>query len=187
MMSKRRVLSVGGPLALAVFAFAGTTYAVGRNTNQPGPRANLAAAQLPAVAISASDQIEIKNSLEWAAERFGVSDASLSEVRKLADTEVGPVYLLFGSSGACLYMNHTSVCGDPGAPGQPLLALGTSHRGVAIGAGIAADSVHSVALTTPSRGSVDLPLINGSFVVHSNLEVPVSSTAAAHQIRFESK
>jgi hypothetical protein len=186
-MTKRRLLTLGLALVVGVLAFTGTSFALGRGGDQPRPREALPAAALPASVLSASEQIAVKNSLGWAEDQFGINDASLSDVRQVARTEAGPIYLVFGSRGACLYLSGTSACGDPGAPDEPLLALGTAHNGVAIGAGIASESVRRVSLSVPGRQSISLPLVNGTFVIPSGLSVQLPSTAGAEHMKLESE
>jgi hypothetical protein len=161
-------LSVGfSLLAVATAAFGGTSAALSQD-RAPGIPSNVPAGKLPASALSEETAVSINNLIGAPlAERAGISAASFERVRMLGTTRLGHLYLIPGTSGACLVIQDiAAACGDPTAKGVHSLSLlvKTSATGGTVGGGIVADHVRRLVADT-SKGVVAMRLRNGVFVV----------------------
>jgi hypothetical protein len=170
-MSKKIIASALGAGILAL-AFSAGSYALRSSAppqpGQPGLRANLPAAQLPAVEVPAATRSAIQEIISSsAADRFGITPASYAQARRIANTDVGTLFLIPGSRGACLFLTYAVSCGDPGAAGQPLLALLvkplTSNS--MVGGGITSGAAAEVIVKTTGGRSVRLDSRDGTFDV----------------------
>jgi hypothetical protein len=104
------------------------------------------------------------------ADRAGITAQSFEQARRIGETANGPAYFIPGSEGACIaVIAEAAVCGDPGAPGAPTIALASfdGRSGRLSGIGVAASSVNAIALDTRG-GDVPLPLANGVFRINTS-------------------
>jgi hypothetical protein len=168
----RKTLIIGTALATGVLAFTATSLAVGQDP-EPRLRANLPAAALPAIALGESDAIKINNLLGELGSRAGITRGSYTQVRVLANTAAGPLYLIPGADGACLALGEGAGCGDPGAANTPLNAVATldpsSER--IVGGGVTDASVDRVEVVVMGYGvRAVVPVVHGAFSI--DLAVP---------------
>jgi hypothetical protein len=99
--------------------------------------------------------------------RYGITPASYTEARKVARTTAGTLFLIPGSQGACLFLAYAVSCGDPGAPGEPMLALiikPVAGGDSLVGGGITSATASAVTLKAGSR-SVRFDSAHGTFAV----------------------
>lgn len=162
-----RAVIIGITLATGVLAFAATSFAVDQDP-EPRLRANLPAAGLPAFALDESEAIKINNLLGEFGSSAGVTRDSYKQVRVLADTSVGPLYLIPGADSACLALAEGAGCGDPGAANSPLHAVATldpsSQR--LVGGGVADASVDRVEVVVVGYGvRAVVAVIQGAFSI----------------------
>jgi hypothetical protein len=152
-------------LVAAACAFGVTSYALGSGQG-PQLRANLPARQLPVVSLPASLRVAINNAIgRFGVDRYGITPDSYAQVRRVAGTSAGVLYLIPGSNGACLVLGTAAAsCGDPGASGEPMLALLVQAPSidVLVGGGITSDSIRQVRQKGASRS---FDVVNGTFVV----------------------
>jgi hypothetical protein len=127
---------------------AGGSRAAGATGTPPELRSNLRAAALPPVVLPDELVSATEALLGGAADRYGITAESFDVARQLGETSIGLLYLIPGSSGACLLLvGRGLACGDPGSPGSPILSIGGSNRsGYYVGGGVAADGVSTVNL-----------------------------------------
>lgn len=168
----RRPLLIVLTLATGILAFAATSFAVGQDP-EPRLRANLPAAALPAFALDEREAIKINNLLGESGLRAGVTRDSYKQVRVLANTAAGPLYLIPGADGACMALGEGAGCSDPGAANTPLTAVATldpsSER--IVGGGVADASVDRVEVVAVGYGvRAVVPVIQGAFSI--DLAVP---------------
>jgi hypothetical protein len=162
---RRRLLPL---YALAVFvtAFTVTSFAQGTE-GTPRFRDGLPAVALSQTALDTEQQLAAANAIGEGATNVGISAASFSDVRVIAQTSLGPLILVPGTHGACLVLASSSACGDPGGAAQPLLSLLVS-RGVGepmIGGGIVAAGIHEVTISQGGRSEQVLSAKEGYFEV----------------------
>ena len=180
-MSRRFVFAVAGlAAATVVSSFAVASYALASDT-PPQLRANLPAAALPTVSLDEATSVRANNLIgEEGVTRFGITPDSYGEARRLADTKVGTFYLIPGSRGACIVTFSSAACGDPGAPGERILALAklTAGRDALVGVGVATDTTHRVTIREP-KGSrvISLPVSRGIFEIDEKASVDPSTGA----------
>lgn len=100
-------------------------------------------------------------------------------MHQLAETPVGAFYLIPGTRGACVVSSSAAACGDPGRPGEPMIALAQviPQDGVLVGAGITADSVKHVGVERRDGSRViTLPVSHGVFVLDESAAVKRSDS-----------
>jgi hypothetical protein len=152
-------------LVAAACAFGVTTYALGSGQG-PHLRSNLPARQLPATSLPASLQVSLNNSIgRDGVEHFGITADSYTQVRRIADTPAGVLYLIPGSNGACLVFDGAAAsCGDPGASAEPMLSLliQAPSTDLLVGGGVTSDAIHKVRHKGVSQS---FGVVNGAFVV----------------------
>jgi hypothetical protein len=155
----------------AFLAFAATSMALGGNA-EPRLRSNLPAAALPKQSLSASEAVQINNVLGEASARAGITRDSYDAVRVLTTTAVGPLYLIPGTNGTCMFLDSTSVCGDPGGSSRfnALVTLDRSGETL-VGGGLADSSVKHIEVIVLGHGvRTSVPVIGGIFAIE--LAVP---------------
>lgn len=135
-------------IVLVVILGAGGSGAAGATGTPPVLRPNLRAAGLPPVVLPDELVSTAEALLGGAADRYGITAESFDVARQLGETSIGRLYLIPGSSGACLLIvGRGLACGDPGSPEEPILSIGGSNRsGYFVGGGVAADGVSTVNL-----------------------------------------
>jgi hypothetical protein len=151
-------------LVAAACAFGVTTYALGSGQG-PHLRANLPARQLSAISLPASLQVSLNNTIgRVGVERYGITADSYAQVRRIAGTSAGVLYLIPGSSGACLVVGAAASCGDPGASDEPMLDLlvQAPSSNVLVGGGITTDAIRQVRQKGTSQS---FAVVKGTFVV----------------------
>jgi hypothetical protein len=170
-MSKKTIAAALGFTALAL-AFSAGSYALRTaappQPGQPGLRANVPAAQLPAVALPTATKSAIADVISpSAAARFGITSASYAQARQVAHTTAGTLFLIPGSRGACLFLAYAVSCGDPGASGQPMLALLVKpfSSNSLVGGGISSSATTDVTIKTTTGRSVRFDSRDGTFGV----------------------
>jgi hypothetical protein len=153
-------------VVVAAAAFGAASYAVD-SRDEPRLRSNLSAGALPTSSLSASEELVIDNLIgRVGGARYGISRDSYREVRTLSHTPVGMLYLIPGSRGVCVAVRLAVACGDPGAPGSPLLSLLVrAPSGVMVGGGITTDTIDRVKVVTKSGHSQTFAVTTGVFVV----------------------
>lgn len=167
-MSRTRFFAVAGlAVLLGGSSFAAASYALGAASGDPPQlRPNLPAATLPTISLDDATSVRLNNSIGApGVAHFGITPASYTAVRRLADTSIGTFYLVPGTRGVCIVTESSgAACGDPGAAGQPMLALWTlsADKDALVGEGIAAATTESVPLQIGS-GSVTEPVSLGQF------------------------
>jgi hypothetical protein len=163
-MSRKLFLGLSA-LVAAASAFGVTTYALGSGQG-PHLRGNLPARQLPAISLPASLQVSLNNTIgRVGVDRYGITADSYTQVRRLAGTPAGVLYLIPGSNGACLVFGTAGAsCGDPGASGESMLYLlfQAPSTDVVVGGGITTDAIRQVRQKGTSRS---FDVVNGTFVV----------------------
>jgi hypothetical protein len=170
MMRTAVIISI--TLATGVLAFAATSWAVGQDP-EPRLRANLPAAALPAIALDESEAIKINNLLGELGPRAGITLDSYERVRLLANTAVGPLYLIPGTRGACMSLADGAGCGDPGGRNSRANAVVTldSSGERLVGGGIADASVDRIEVVVVGHGvRTFVPVAGGVFLI--DLTVP---------------
>jgi hypothetical protein len=163
----RRVLIAGACLATGVLAFTATSFAVGQDP-QPQLRANLPAAALPVVPLDEHEAVRISNALGTVSSRVGITTDSYRQIRLVTATAAGPMYVIPGTSGLCLYLEDGGGCGDPGGSGEPINALATldSSGDRIVGGGIADASVDRVEVDVVGYGVREfVPVRRGVFSI----------------------
>jgi hypothetical protein len=164
----RRMFVFGiATLATTAATFAISSHALGSGP-PPNLRSNLPATQLPTTALAEEESIAVNDLIgPEAAAQFGITSDSYRQARLLSNTAAGQLYLIPGSSGACLAMPAAVSCGDPGADGQPILALMKDSSGDFVGGGIADDSTKNVTITSPNGPPASIDVDRGVFLVTS--------------------
>jgi len=171
-MSRRtRLTFLASVLVTIASSFGVASYAFGSNP-VPHLRSDLPASMLPTFSLDQATAVRI-NDLIGApgVQRFGITPDSYHQVRRLSDTPSGPFYLIPGSSGACVVGPSATACGEPGAPGETMIALvqATPDGVGVIGAGISTDGATQVSL---KRGDgsplISLPVEQGAFVLNES-------------------
>ncbi|HEX6702767.1 MAG TPA: hypothetical protein VF101_18720 [Gaiellaceae bacterium] len=156
--------------AVAWAVFAGTSSAL-QASDRPVIRSNLAVAAFPAQALPQSEATAVNDLIGvQLADRAGITADSFEEVRRIGQTVTGPAYFIPGSHGACIaVVAEAVVCGDPGAPGIPSIALASfdARSNRLSGIGVAATTVNAIALETRAE-NVPLPLANGVFRINTS-------------------
>jgi len=141
-------LAVGTSLIVVTLGtFVAGSYAT--SSSAPDLPSWLPAAALPTVAMSSDQQLAISNLLPANdAAQYGVSSDSFANVRLLANTEVGPLYVIPGSSGICLTLASSISCSASPSPrdGVPVALLIPSDAGTAVGGGLIANRGASVSI-----------------------------------------
>ncbi len=150
MRISRRFFVAGTGMAALLFAssFAITSYARA-NEAPPQFRANLPAAELSTVSLDEETAVRLNNLIgKDGTDRFGITPGSYEAVRHLADTSVGTFYLIPGTRGVCIATLSASSCGNPGAPGEPSLALMQLNESMdaVVGEGIAIDTTKLITI-----------------------------------------
>lgn len=162
-------------VALVAFGAAFLTTSLA-SSRQPPLQANFPAASLHQVSLSPAERLAISNlmGVELGA-RVGITDASYDNARLVGHTSVGPLYLILGTSGACLYLSDAISCGDPAqSPEAPLSLLVSNRAGNAfVGGGVTAQSARDVSIGVPGVGRVTKAVTQGAFVVTETDRVPV--------------
>lgn len=151
---------------VAALSFAATSSAL--RDSAPGLRENLQAKSLPTVALSDADTITASNSIgAELATAFGIDKASFETARLVTVTSRGPLYLIPGTSGACLILDGGSSCGDPGRSNHPILALATSDpvTGTWVGGGITDDATTAVSVRDHKGRAVVVSSLRGTFAI----------------------
>jgi hypothetical protein len=159
-------------LATAIGSFAATSWALGSNS-PPQLRANLPARDLPTSSLGSAEATTINNLIgEVGVSAYGITADSYARVRVLKRTSLGTMYLISGSRGACLVLNSASSCGDPGASGQPMLALVRydALRDELVGGGIVTDTAHTVTLDVAGK-KIATSVNQGIFSVAAHLQL----------------
>lgn len=125
---------------------------------------------LPAVAMAESDAAEIRSLIgEFLLLRAGITAASFSQLRLLGDTEVGPLYFVPGSLGACVVLStRAASCGDPGASDQSqiVVAARVPDRGIFIGGGVTSRSVRALEAVRADGSRVPVNVVEGRFILN---------------------
>jgi hypothetical protein len=164
-------------LAFLILAssFAVASYALGPSSEGPPQlRRNLPAAALPTTPLHEATVVGLGNLLRaGGADRFGITPDSYAGARRLASTDVGTFYLVPGSDGACIVTSSAASCGDPGSPGDPILALAkaTAAGDELVGVGIATAGTERAAIPSGSR-MASLPVSNGLFHIRERVSLP---------------
>lgn len=177
----RKAVIIGTTLATGLLTFAATSVAVGRDP-EPRLRANLPAAALQATALDETVAIEINNVIAESGSRAGITPASYREVRLLVNTRVGPLYLIPGTTGTCMFLDSTSVCGDPGGSSRfnALVTLDRSGEAL-VGGGVADSSVKRIEIIVLGHGvRTSVPVIDGVF----SIELAVPDFKPGQGIKF---
>lgn len=149
-MSRKTVMTAGSIVAAAA-SFALTAAAFG-GSSLPRLRGDLPAVALASRTLPAPVAVQINDSLRGdSAATYGVSAASYAAARLVASTDLGPMYLIPGTSGACLYLAGSLSCGDPGQGTEHFLALAMTDpsTGNWVGGGITDGTVTAVKATDP--------------------------------------
>ena len=161
----RKVLLVCS-LGLAVgVAYFGVTRAITGATAAPDLPDELPASRLPVVALSDSVRAELASRFAGAAaEKYGITSESYDNVRVLARTARGAVYVVPGSHGVCLSLADAAGCASLPAT-EPLVAallVPDPASGHYVGAGLLRDEVRSVVVTR-ADGTTTLarPILGG--------------------------
>jgi hypothetical protein len=167
-MTKKAVPLLVG---IAALAFSAAAYGLrqGADAQPPHPklRETLPAANLPVVPVAAETRSQMETVLARAATRYGITPASYRELRRIATTPVGQLLLIPGFNGACLFLAYAVSCGDPGAAGEPMLALLVKplSRNALVGGGITSVATERVTIKTSSGRGVGFSARDGAFVV----------------------
>ena len=108
-----------------------------------------------------------------AAARYGVTPASFSQTRVLAQTSAGTIYIVPGTKGTCVVLLPAASCGDPGTPGEPTIAIFVQDgaTGNLVGGGITDVRTNGVTVNQSNGQPVDAVLVPGGFVVSSSLDI----------------
>jgi hypothetical protein len=181
-ISQRKSLVAVLGVALATGLVA-ASYALSQDRG-PDLRANLPARLLPTVTLAPGAEAALAESIgDEARAAVGIVHESFANVRLLAVTPAGPLYLIPGTSGACLVLQRSASCGDPGAPEQPLLALIYSPDPTqpTVGGGITVDTVQAVSVESAGL-TKNLGLVQGVFVVH-----PDDQVSRASEVYFKAR
>lgn len=162
----RTAVSLVVSIGTLVAAFLVTTAIA--SPQSPDIRSDLPVAQLQPVSVPRDQRLAINDLLahEFGA-RIGITAESYDRAREITRTSVGPLYLIPGTSGACLYLAAAVSCGDPGSPDGPLLALLTldpSGKRL-VGGGVTANSVEQVTIKHPVAGRLSVAVASGAFVI----------------------
>lgn len=163
----RRFVSGAVIAAISALAFTATSFAV-RAGSGPALPPDVPAANLPTVALTDAQKVAISDEIQApVATRFGIGADSFNAARLVASTSLGPLYLIPGSSGACLALANAVSCGDPGATGVPLLALAVSDgsSGFWVGGGIATAATAAVTVRDRSGHSQRFATAGGVFAI----------------------
>jgi hypothetical protein len=168
-----RTITIAAAVVVAVAAFAATSWAL-RSGDEPRLRAELGASRLPVTKLDSTEAIRLNNLVsDVNVSRFGITPSSYDQVRVLGRTAAGLLYLIPGSRGECLALSYAAACGDPGAPGQRVLAevVRDPSRKRLVGGGIAIGSVRTVTLATRKRVLTRVPVVDGMFTISTRARV----------------
>jgi hypothetical protein len=168
----RKTIAFALVAAVIALAFSAGSHAL-RGTaspqgGDPQLRSNVPAGHLPATSLPAAARAAFQAVISpAAADRFGITDASYDQVRRIATTAAGTLFLVPGTHGACLFLTYAVSCGDPGATDEPVLALVVKPVGddVLVGGGITSTAATSVAIATADGRSARLDSSDGTFSV----------------------
>lgn len=160
----RKSLLVLSTAAVALGAFIGTSYATAPDSEiDPG----LPAHALPNVSVPAETRAAIQNLLTpEAVEQFGITTGSYSNIRKLADTEVGTVYVLPGTGGLCVALVPTLSCGNPSdGAGMVAVLVPVSSGEYVVGGGVLAAGITRVAFRREDGTTATATPVPGGFSI----------------------
>jgi hypothetical protein len=167
-MSRKALFIVcASVLVTLASSFGVASYAFG-SSEPPQLRPQLPASALPTFSLDQATSVKINDLIGAPGiARFGITTASYTQVRRLADTSIGTFYLIPGSKGACIVGPAGAACGDPGAPGQKMIALvqAVPASDAMVGAGIATAATKRVEIKQTGSRAVLLPVVHGVFVL----------------------
>jgi hypothetical protein len=166
----RKVVILLLTIAAGSAAFIGTSLATG--PRPPDVPQSLPAAALPTVTLSSDSIASISVLLTGdAAAQYGITSDSFTRVRHLADTALGPLYVLPGSSGLCVVLLPALSCGDPTTEHLVAVFVGDAN-GELVGGGVLAAGLQHVSISDgPGVRAIADP-IPGGFAVTSQQHLP---------------
>lgn len=164
-------------ISFAIAAYANSGSAFGTASNHVRLSPDIPALDLPPVVLSAAERLRLANLItSYGASKAGISVASFNQVRAVSAPDGQTMYVVPGSSGACLALGNSSTCGDVVGTHQiGLLHIDTTD-GAVTGAGITDASVTTVTETI-NNTSAAIPVKNGVYVISrdTGLRVPLST------------
>jgi hypothetical protein len=143
----RRLFLVALAMIIGCAAFLGASFATAA-PGGPDLPAWLPAAALGKVDISSQQQIEINNLIPSVeADRYGITPGSFNNVRLLANTKLGSLYVIPGRSGVCLALAQAVACADLSGSVErvPAALLISNDSGQLIGGGLVSNAGFAVA------------------------------------------
>lgn len=166
----RKLVITCSALLAAVGAFVGASRAVGLGNPDLPP--GLPAGALPKANLSDSARLDLQNLLGSTAEAYGISGGSYENVRVLAQTAAGPLYVVPGRAGLCLALVQSTLpaasCGLP-SRSDPVVAIFAPDGSAAslVGGGLTIAGVKGVSVKAPNGRSARGRAVIGGFAITS--------------------
>ena len=169
----RRTL-LAGLVVLPVIALGPTSNAQ-NSSKEVGSLQHLPAKSLQVSTLAHAEKVAIGDALGDMAVDYGITPESYSHARIVAVTPAGDLYLLLGSTGACLTLGDAASCGNPEVGNLLALFTRVPATGNIIGGGVASSNVQQVELAGGNGSVLSLQVdADGVFVVdeHNSIRTP---------------
>lgn len=168
-----------------VGAFVGASRAVRLENSDLPP--GLPASVLPKAKLSDSTRLDLQNLLGSTAEAYGISTGSYENVRVLAQTAAGPLYVVPGQNGFCLALVQSTLpaasCGFPNRD-NPVVAIFApdSSASSLVGGGLTIAGIGGVSVKTPAGKSARGRGVTGGFAI-----TPADGFSANDHVEVEAR
>lgn len=169
----RRAAVLSSAALAACLAFFGASWATA-SPPSPDLPSSLPASKLAKVSLSEAEQIRFNNLIPAdVAAQNGVTPESFTHIRILARTELGPLYVIPGTSGICLALSTAAACSDGSSAEEPVLValFIANDAGQLVGGGITGSERDAAVMVFKSGARVKARSAPGGFVITSSHNV----------------
>jgi hypothetical protein len=171
------IASLFALVAVGVFIAASAAFAPSSGfTAGPPLGSDLPYQALTPVVLTASDRATIeKVVIPPLADRYGITASSYATVRKLADTSLGPLFIVSGATGVCVVLGQSMACGNPDTADKRVVAVFDADSvGHYVGGGVVASGVGTVTVGDARGASAKATPVQGGFTIASSSDLAVS-------------
>ena len=105
-----------------------------------------------------------------AAQQFGISSDSYTQIRQLATTSAGAIYVVPGTNGLCVALLPAVSCGRPGhnADASVAVFVPDPSGNFLVGGGVTAASAGHVSLHARNGATADATAVDGGFTLSAS-------------------
>jgi hypothetical protein len=169
----RKLVTAVSVAVVAGAAFVTASWAMSASsTSRPDLPPWLTATALPTVAVPDAAQVAINNLISTDdASRYGITAESFSNARVLTQTDLGPLYVIPGTSGLCLAVSTPVVtCTDDLSRSGPavIALLAPNSEGTLVGGGLVAAAGNRISVREGDGSLVATHPTVGGFAVTAN-------------------